>query len=70
MNVPNLTPEQVEANKALGIHPKYWETAIEIPESFTAEWLDAVFPTWRAVGQEIIDKVVQSQDHDEEKPNV
>lgn len=46
-----LTPEQVEANKCLGLHPMFWETAIELPANPTPESMDALFPAWRVVAQ-------------------
>lgn len=61
MNLPPLTPQEIEANKALGINPMFWETARPIPAVFTADWLTEMFPSWRAVGQEIVNLAAQGQ---------
>lgn len=51
--MPKLTPEEIQANKDLGLHEMFWETAIVIPENPTPEWMTEHFPSWREVGQRL-----------------
>ena len=54
MSVPPLNTGEIDANKALGLHPQFWETAYVIPDVITADWLSNMLPNWRSVGQEIV----------------
>lgn len=49
-----LNTGEIDANKDLGLHPQFWETAHVIPDVMTVDWLANMFPHWRAVGQEIV----------------
>jgi len=61
MILSSLTPQEIEDNKRLGLHSSFWETARPIPTVITSDWLDQIFPSWRAVGQEIVNTVAHSQ---------
>jgi hypothetical protein len=48
-----LSPDQIEANKALGLHPSFVEAAFTLPAEITPEYLDETFPAWRAAGKDM-----------------